>query len=167
MEEKRLEFYGGVWVSFLPFLIFVAITLTFLVMGAPDVRGMWIASMAGIMITFFVAKDRMYYASVIVKGMGEPGTMFTIITFLVSAMFATAAGNIDELLDSMMQSAVASTGKTLVTLNKEDKVAVVRYLDGKGAFLIKKSAERVAEFLGISRFTVYNYLNEPQEGIEQ
>lgn len=74
--------------------------------------------------------------------------------------------NIDELLESMMQSAVASTGKQLPVLNKEDKVAVVRYLDGKGAFLIKKSAERVAEFLGISRFTVYNYLNEPQEEAE-
>lgn len=130
MEEKRLEFYGGVWVSFLPFLIFVGITLTFLVLGAPDVRGMWIASMAGIMITFFMAKDKINYANVIVKGMGEPGaivpvacfifaglfasvlrssklvegviwlaykmgatgTMFIIITFLVSAMFATAAG---------------------------------------------------------------------------
>ena len=52
---------------------------------------------------------------------------------------------------------------TLDTLDKEDKVAVVRYLDNKGAFLIKKSAERVADFLGISRFTVYNYLNEAQE----
>lgn len=71
--------------------------------------------------------------------------------------------NVDELLEVMMQDAVASTGKSLAILNKEDKVAVVRYLDDKGAFLIKKSAERVAEFLGISRFTVYNYLNESQE----
>lgn len=73
--------------------------------------------------------------------------------------------NIDELLESMMYDAVAATGKTLEKLEKEDKVAVVKYLDGKGAFLIKKSAERVADFLGISRFTIYNYLNEPQEGI--
>ena len=62
-----------------------------------------------------------------------------------------------------MMEAVESTGHTLDTLDKEDKVAVVRYLDNKGAFLIKKSAERVADFLGISRFTVYNYLNEAQE----
>ena len=70
--------------------------------------------------------------------------------------------NVDELLDLMMQDAVQSTGKQLSMLTKEDKVAVVRYLDEKGAFLIKKSAEKVADFLGISRFTVYNYLNEPQ-----
>lgn len=71
--------------------------------------------------------------------------------------------NIDELLEILMMKAVESTGHTLDTLDKEDKVAVVRYLDNKGAFLIKKSAERVADFLGISRFTVYNYLNEAQE----
>lgn len=71
--------------------------------------------------------------------------------------------NIDELLEVMMQDAVSGIGKTPELMNKEDKVAVVRYLDKKGAFLIKKSAERVADFLGISRFTVYNYLNEPQD----
>lgn len=75
--------------------------------------------------------------------------------------------NIDELLEAMMQDAVTSTGKQLAALNKEDKVAVVRYLDEKGAFLIKKAAERVADFLGISRFTVYNYLNESQDGVEK
>ena len=72
--------------------------------------------------------------------------------------------NVDELLDVMLQDAVKKTGKPLDALNKEDKVSVVRYLDEKGAFLIKKSAEHVADFLGISRFTVYNYLNELQEG---
>lgn len=70
--------------------------------------------------------------------------------------------NIDELLEVMLQDAVGRTGKQLAMLNKEDKVAIVSYLDNKGAFLIKKSAERVADFLGISRFTVYNYLNESQ-----
>lgn len=71
--------------------------------------------------------------------------------------------SIDELLEILMQKAVESTGHSLESLDKEDKVKVVRYLDEKGAFLIKKSAERVAEFLDISRFTVYNYLNETKE----
>ena len=34
--------------------------------------------------------------------------------------------------------------------------------EAKGAFLIKKSIDHVAEYLGISRFTVYNYLNEDE-----
>ncbi len=72
-------------------------------------------------------------------------------------------GDIDDLLEVLMKEAVENTGHALDELDKDDKVAVVRYLDNKGVFLIKKSAERVADFLGISRFTVYNYLNEAQE----
>lgn len=82
-------------------------------------------------------------------GKGSAGEVFT--------------GNIDELLEVLMKEAVENTGHALDELDKDDKVAVVRYLDNKGVFLIKKSAERVADFLGISRFTVYNYLNEAQE----
>lgn len=66
--------------------------------------------------------------------------------------------NIDELLDEMIYDAVSTTGKEVNQLTKEEKVEVVKYLDEKGAFLIKKSAERVADFLGITRFTIYNYL---------
>lgn len=66
--------------------------------------------------------------------------------------------NIDELLDEMIYDAVSKTGKEVNQLTKEEKVEVVKYLDEKGAFLIKKSAERVADFLGITRFTIYNYL---------
>ena len=69
----------------------------------------------------------------------------------------------DPFLMPDMEKAVESTGKTIDVLDKEDKVAIVKYLDEKGAFLIKKSAERVAEYLDISRFTVYNYLNETKE----
>lgn len=71
--------------------------------------------------------------------------------------------NVDELLEILMKEAVEQTGHPLEFLDKDDKAAVVRYLDDKGAFLIKKSVERVADFLGVSRFTIYNYLNEAQE----
>ena len=37
-----------------------------------------------------------------------------------------------------MEKAVESTGKTIDVLDKEDKVEIVKYLDEKGAFLIKK-----------------------------
>ena len=40
-----------------------------------------------------------------------------------------------------------------------DKLKFLEYLDSKGAFLITKSSERVCEYLGISRYTLYNYLD--------
>jgi len=35
-------------------------------------------------------------------------------------------------------------------------------LNEAGAFQLRKSVEQVAEVLGVSRFTVYNYLNRPE-----
>ena len=37
--------------------------------------------------------------------------------------------------------------------------AAVRRLDARGAFQLRRAVEEVADALGVSRFTVYNYLN--------
>ena len=45
-------------------------------------------------------------------------------------------------------------------MRKEHKVEVVAELDRRGFFLIKQAAETAAAALGVTRFTIYNYLNE-------
>lgn len=72
-------------------------------------------------------------------------------------------GNIDVLLEEMMNEAVSKTGKEIRDLTKDEKVSIVQALDQKGFFLIKKSAEILADFLGLSRYSIYNYLNEIKE----
>lgn len=71
-------------------------------------------------------------------------------------------GNIDTLLEQMMEEAVLLTGKERSELTKDDKVCIVQTLDQRGFFLIKKSAEKLANFLGLSRYSIYNYLNEKE-----
>lgn len=44
-------------------------------------------------------------------------------------------------------------------LPRPDKQRAVRLLEEAGAFSYRKSVETVASALGVSRFTVYNYLN--------
>lgn len=44
-------------------------------------------------------------------------------------------------------------------LPRPDKQRAVRLLEEAGAFSYRKSVESVATALGVSRFTVYNYLN--------
>ena len=44
-------------------------------------------------------------------------------------------------------------------LPRSDKQRAVRLLEEAGAFSYRKSVETVASALGVSRFTVYNYLN--------
>lgn len=50
-------------------------------------------------------------------------------------------------------------GVALRDLSREDKQRAVRLLDERGAFTLRKAVEEVADALGVSRFTVYNYLN--------
>ena len=63
--------------------------------------------------------------------------------------------NVNELLDLLIEQAVAKVGKPVAMMNKDDKVAVVQYLDHAGAFLITKSGDKVANYFGISSFFVF------------
>jgi predicted transcriptional regulator YheO len=55
-------------------------------------------------------------------------------------------------------------GRPLARLDREDKQRAVKLLNERGAFQLRRSVEQVAEVLGVSRFTVYNYLNRPEAG---
>lgn len=68
--------------------------------------------------------------------------------------------NVNELLDLLIEQAVAKVGKPVAMMDKDDKVAVVQYLDHAGAFLITKSGDKVSSYLGISKFTLYSYMGK-------
>ncbi len=66
--------------------------------------------------------------------------------------------NVGELMDHLLQDAFRYVGKPVTQMDKEDRCKFLRYLDKKGAFVISKAGEKCCEFLGISKFTLYNYL---------
>jgi HTH domain len=68
--------------------------------------------------------------------------------------------DIDWYLDTVERDLGAPLGQ----LDREDKQRAVKLLNERGAFQLRKSVEQVAEVLGVSRFTVYNYLNRPEAG---
>lgn len=68
------------------------------------------------------------------------------------------AQNVSELLEQFMQDAQKLVGVPSPLMKKDDKMKFIAYLDAKGAFLITKSSEHVCEFLGISKYTLYSYL---------
>jgi hypothetical protein len=62
-------------------------------------------------------------------------------------------------LDRLLVRFEAEYGQPLATLGREEKQALVQRLDDEGAFLLRRAADEVADAIGVSRFTIYNYLN--------
>ena len=69
-------------------------------------------------------------------------------------------GDIREVLAGMITGILNELGKTPATMSREEKMEVVKRLEERGAFLVKRAAEQVAEALDLSRFTIFSYLKE-------
>ena len=67
--------------------------------------------------------------------------------------------HLDDALPQLLAQGEAQIGRPLSEMTRADKQQLVRYLDERGAFALRKAVESVAETLGVSRFTVYNYLD--------
>lgn len=71
--------------------------------------------------------------------------------------------NINDLLDDLIQQSVALVGKPVALMNKDDKVKAIRFLNQNGAFLVTKSGDKVAKYFGISKYTLYSYIDTKQQ----
>ena len=70
--------------------------------------------------------------------------------------------NINDLLDDLIQQSVTLVGKPVALMNKDDKVKAIRFLNQNGAFLVTKSGDKVARYFGISKYTLYSYIDTKQ-----
>jgi predicted transcriptional regulator YheO len=68
--------------------------------------------------------------------------------------------NVNDLLEELIKQSVKLVGKPAALMNKEEKVKAIRFLNDSGAFLITKSGQRVCNFFGISKYTLYSYIDE-------
>ena len=62
-------------------------------------------------------------------------------------------------LDLLVARIEAELDAPLSELDRVGKQVALRRLDEQGAFLLRKSIEHVADTMGVSRITIYNYLN--------
>ena len=70
--------------------------------------------------------------------------------------------NINDLLEDLIQQSVALVGKPVALMNKDDKVKAIQFLNQNGAFLVTKSGDKIARYFGISKYTLYSYIDAKQ-----
>ena len=72
--------------------------------------------------------------------------------------------NVNELLDDLINRSVKLVGKPVSRMSKDDKITAIRFLADSGAMLITKSGDKIAKYFGISKYTLYSYLDSKQGG---
>ena len=75
--------------------------------------------------------------------------------------------NVADLLDELIEQSVRLVGKPVALMNKEDKVKAIQFLNDTGAFLITKSGFKVCKYFGISKYTLYSYIDEAKSASEK
>ncbi|MDX3804117.1 helix-turn-helix domain-containing protein [Streptomyces sp. AK04-3B] len=89
----------------------------------------------------------------------EAGVEDVVLTWQGVEAVAVRLPQLADSLDHILAAMERRKGKPLADLDRKAKQEVVRILEARGAFSVRHGVETVASALGVSRFTVYNYLN--------
>ncbi|MCF3182225.1 helix-turn-helix domain-containing protein [Streptomyces polychromogenes] len=82
-----------------------------------------------------------------------------VLTWEGQELLAVRLPQLSDSLDHILAALERRHGMPLAQLDRKSKQDVVRILEARGAFSVRHGVETVAGALGVSRFTVYNYLN--------
>ncbi|MFH8337590.1 helix-turn-helix domain-containing protein [Streptomyces sp. AM6-12] len=89
----------------------------------------------------------------------EAGPEDVVLAWEGADVVAVRLPQLADSLDHILAAMERREGRPLSDLDRKAKQEVVRILEARGAFAVRHGVETVASALGVSRFTVYNYLN--------
>ncbi|WP_288679645.1 helix-turn-helix transcriptional regulator [uncultured Brachyspira sp.] len=72
-----------------------------------------------------------------------------------------------ELMDNLIIKSEELIGKPASIMSKEEKIRAIKFLNSAGMFLITKSGDKVSNHFKISKFTIYNYIDNYKEKKEK
>lgn len=93
----------------------------------------------------------------------QAGPDDVVLTWRGAAVVAVRLPQLADSLDRILASMEREHGRPLAELDRRAKQHAVQTLEARGAFSVRHGVETVASALGVSRFTVYNYLNHANE----
>lgn len=67
--------------------------------------------------------------------------------------------SIRDAVDDILRMAEREIGALAPDWDRAQKQMAVRMLDQRGAFLLRGAVDEIAQVMGVSRITIYNYLN--------
>ena len=79
----------------------------------------------------------------------------------------TGVGSLQHALSDLLRATEREVGSTPAEWDRAQKQAAVRILHERGAFLLRGAVDDIADVMGVSRITIYNYLNAIEKKSEQ
>ena len=107
------------------------------------------------------------YDTTLFMAMQEVLKGFTALTDAPDPNPETIPHNVTDLLDELIEQSVRIVGKPVALMSKEDKVRAIGFLNDSGAFLVTKSGQKVCNYFGISKYTLYSYMDEAKRAAGQ
>jgi predicted transcriptional regulator YheO len=68
--------------------------------------------------------------------------------------------DMEVLMAEIIQTALSGSNNANRLMNKKAKLEAVRQMQERGIFIVKGGIEKAAAALGVTRYTIYNYLDE-------
>ncbi|MFD9463979.1 helix-turn-helix domain-containing protein [Streptomyces sp. NPDC060027] len=93
----------------------------------------------------------------------QAGVDDVVLSWEGADVVAVRLPQLADSLDHILAALERKRGKPLAELDRKAKQEIVRILEARGAFSVRHGVETVASALGVSRFTVYNYLNREKD----
>ena len=72
-----------------------------------------------------------------------------------------------ELMEKLILKSEELIGKPASIMSKDEKIKAIKFLNDSGVFLITKSGDKVSNHFGISKFTLYNYIDSKKEEVNE
>ena len=71
--------------------------------------------------------------------------------------------NVTDLLNDLIEESTRQVGNTVPLMTREDKIKAIKFLNDRGALLITKAGDKISKHFGISKYTLYSYIDSSNE----
>ncbi|MEI6101991.1 MAG: helix-turn-helix transcriptional regulator [Eubacteriales bacterium] len=111
-----------------------------------------------------------------ILGINYDITSFMMMDYTLQSLIKTQDENdapekinkgVNGLLDELIEQSARLINKPVAQMNREDKIRAIQFLHDAGAFLITRSGDKVSKFFGISKYTLYNYIDLKEDEEEE
>ncbi len=100
-HDNRIQFYGGMYATFIPFILFMVICIFQAVTGWSTLQGFWVNAFICLIVGMFLSKDVGGYFEALTTGMGSNLIMTAVMCWIFGGVFATilkASGLVNGLI---------------------------------------------------------------------